>query len=176
MEISPDRQLLAAAGFQHIRMYDIPGASNPNPVSTYEGVARNVTCVGFNESGSWMYSGGEDGSVRIWDLRSRNLQAQKLCPANCPINCVSLHPNQYELISGDQNGNIHVWDVRSEYKQTFPTDPDVSIQHLNIDSDGNYLAAVDNRGYCYMFKLKTDDKTGKNSSLIRRLKVSFVLF
>ena len=125
MEISPDRQLLAAAGFQHIRMYDIPGANNPNPVSTYEGVGKNITCVGFNEAGTWMYSGGEDGSLRIWDLKARNLQSQKLYPANCPITCASLHPNQFEIMSGDQNGFIHVWDLRNDSKQNFQIEQDV---------------------------------------------------
>jgi WD40 repeat protein len=49
-------------------MYDL-SSSNPNPVINYEGVSRNVTGVGFQEEGKWMYTGGEDCSARIWDLR-----------------------------------------------------------------------------------------------------------
>jgi WD40 repeat protein len=61
------------AGFQHIRMYDL-NSNNPNPVVNYEGVSKNVTAVGFQEDGKWMFTGGEDGTAKIWDLRSRNLQ------------------------------------------------------------------------------------------------------
>lgn len=68
MEITPDRQLLAAAGYQHIRMYDI-NSSAPNPVINYEGVSKNVTAVGFQEDGKWMFTGGEDSTAKIWDLR-----------------------------------------------------------------------------------------------------------
>lgn len=55
-------------GHQHIRMYDLSSA-NPNPVINYDGVSKNVTGVGFQEEGKWMYTGGEDCSARIWDLR-----------------------------------------------------------------------------------------------------------
>ena len=68
LDITPDSQLLAAAGYQHIRMYEI-NSSNPNPIVNYEGISRNVTAVGFHEDGHWMYTGGEDCSARVWDLR-----------------------------------------------------------------------------------------------------------
>jgi WD40 repeat protein len=42
---------------------------NPNPVINYDGISKNVTGLGFHEHGKWMYTGGEDNSVRIWDLR-----------------------------------------------------------------------------------------------------------
>ncbi|XP_010226309.1 PREDICTED: target of rapamycin complex subunit LST8, partial [Tinamus guttatus] len=84
---------LPAAGYQHIRMYDL-NSNNPNPVINYDGVSKNITSVGFHEDGRWMYTGGEDCMARIWDLRSRNLQCQRIFQVNAPINCVCLHPNQ----------------------------------------------------------------------------------
>ncbi|KAG8225654.1 hypothetical protein J437_LFUL010339 [Ladona fulva] len=44
LEITPDKQLIAAAGYQHIRLYDVT-SSNPSPVLNYEGLSRNVTAV-----------------------------------------------------------------------------------------------------------------------------------
>ena len=38
-------------------------------VYVFEGMAKNVTCLGFYDSGHYMYSGGEDCMARIWDLR-----------------------------------------------------------------------------------------------------------
>ena len=35
----------------------------------YDGISKNVTAVGFCDNGKWMYTGGEDGTARIWDLR-----------------------------------------------------------------------------------------------------------
>ncbi|GFY52398.1 target of rapamycin complex subunit lst8 [Trichonephila inaurata madagascariensis] len=84
MEIHPNKQLLAAAGFQHIRMYDIY-SSNSNPVVNYEGAPKNFTAVGFQEDGRWMYTGSEDNTTRVWDLRSRTLQCQRLFGAVAPV-------------------------------------------------------------------------------------------
>lgn len=55
-------------GYQHIRMYDL-NSNNPNPIISYDGVSKNIASVGFHEDGRWMYTGGEDCTARIWDLR-----------------------------------------------------------------------------------------------------------
>lgn len=176
LEITPDRQLLAAASYQHIRMYDI-NSNNPNPVVNYEGVSKNVTSVGFQETGRWMYTGGEDCMARVWDLRSRNLQCQKLYNTHQPIGTVCLHPNQIEIYVGDQSGAIHVWDLRMQQNdpQTKPifyksTETDVSIQNIHIDSEGTYVAAVDNKGYCYLFSIAATED-GKTPQPLRQLKL-----
>ncbi|XP_015784147.1 target of rapamycin complex subunit lst8 [Tetranychus urticae] len=151
MEISPDREYLAAAGFQHIRLYDIRDFTNPNPVITCDSVTKSITAIGFQEDSKWMYSGGEDGFCRIWDFRARNLQVQRTHQVGNPINTCKLHPNQTEVCIADQEGKIYVWDLRGPLKQTFTVDDDVSIQHIDIDQEGTCLAAVDNKGNCYMF-------------------------
>ncbi|CAH1273587.1 MLST8 [Branchiostoma lanceolatum] len=152
LEITPDRQMIAAAGYQHIRMYDL-NSNNPNPVVNYDGISKNVTAVGFHEDGKWMYTGGEDSCARIWDLRSRNLQCQRIFQVNAPINCVTLHPNQGELIVGDQTGAIHVWDLKTDHNEQLIPDPDASIQSVSIDADASYMAAVNNKGMCYVWTL-----------------------
>jgi G protein beta subunit-like protein len=68
LEITPDKQYLAAAGNPLIRLFDV-NSSHPHPVITYEAHTNNVTAVGFQCDGKWMYSGSEDGTVKIWDIR-----------------------------------------------------------------------------------------------------------
>ncbi|XP_054270856.1 target of rapamycin complex subunit lst8 [Macrosteles quadrilineatus] len=152
LEITPDKQLLAAAGHQHIRMYDL-SSSNPNPVINYDGVSKNVTGVGFQEEGKWMYTGGEDCSARIWDLRSRNLQCQRIFQVSAPVNCVCLHPNQAELVVGDQSGVIHLWDLKTDHNEQLIPEAEASIQSVAIDPEGSYMAAVNNKGHCYIWSL-----------------------
>lgn len=131
LEISPDRKWLAAASYQHIHMYDIT-CNNPNAVVNYEGTSKNVTSVGFEESGKWMYSGGEDCRARIWDLRSRNNQCPKIFEVKAPINCVCLHPNQVELFVGDQNGVIYRWDLRTDNNEQLVCIPDIKVSQIQV--------------------------------------------
>lgn len=113
LEITPDKKFLAAASYLHIYMYDLQ-SNNPSAIVNYEGTSKNVTSVGFQEDGKWMYSGGEDCRARIWDMRSKNSQCPKIFEVQAPINCVCLHPNQVELFVGDQNGIIYRWDLRTD--------------------------------------------------------------
>lgn len=36
---------------------------------SYDGHTSNVTGLGFQDEGKWMYTGSEDGTIKIWDLR-----------------------------------------------------------------------------------------------------------
>ncbi|OXU25964.1 hypothetical protein TSAR_014683, partial [Trichomalopsis sarcophagae] len=198
LAVTPNKHVIAAAGYQHIRMYDL-NSSNLNPIINYEG-----------EDGKWMFTGGEDCSARIWDLRSNSFQCQRIFQVSAPVNSVFLHPNQAELIVGDQSGVIHLWDLRSDHNEqlnfenkTFSTftkraiairliendeknfhifdeactvnklplaqtvreqyknffvntlipEPETSIQDIAINSDGTHMAAVNNKGHCFIWSL-----------------------
>ncbi|KAH0865867.1 hypothetical protein HID58_083078 [Brassica napus] len=67
LEISPDKRHLAAACNPYIRLFDIN--FHHGHVRTFVAHTSNVTAVGFHADGNSMYSGSEDGTVRIWDLR-----------------------------------------------------------------------------------------------------------
>lgn len=71
LEITPDKRYLAAAGNPHIRLFDV-NSTSPQPVMSYDSHTNNVMAVGFQCDGKWMYSGSEDGTVKIWDLRIIN--------------------------------------------------------------------------------------------------------
>ncbi|CAH2250239.1 jg6916 [Pararge aegeria aegeria] len=90
LEINPNSQMVAACGYQHIRMYDLASA-NPDPVMNFEGVIKNVSRVGFQENGQWMYTGGEDCTARIWDLRSA-VPVPADIPSACACKCCSPPP------------------------------------------------------------------------------------
>ncbi|XP_064406213.1 target of rapamycin complex subunit lst8-like [Halichondria panicea] len=158
IEITPDKRYVATAAFQQIRMYDV-NSSEPTPVYVFEGMSKNVTCLGFYENGHYMYSGGEDCMARIWDLRGRSQQCQRLFQVNAPVTCMCLHPNQATLIVGDQSGTIHVWDLSTDHNEQLIPIPDVAIHSLHIDSDGAYLAAVNSKGICYVWSLSSGTGT-----------------
>ena len=51
--ISPDKRLLAAAGHEDVKLYDVR-STNPAPTLTLRGHHGNVTGVAFQCEGKWM--------------------------------------------------------------------------------------------------------------------------
>jgi target of rapamycin complex subunit LST8 len=76
LQITPDKQFIAAAGNPHIRLYEILNGSSPvdsgsvdpptqQPVLTLEGHTAAVTAIGFQKDGRYLYSGSEDGTIKV---------------------------------------------------------------------------------------------------------------
>ncbi len=83
--------LSTAAGNPAIRLFEV-NTNNPQPITSFDGHTNNVTAVGFERDGRWMYSGSEDGTVKIWDLRASGFQREY--ESRGAVNSVVLHPNQ----------------------------------------------------------------------------------
>eukprot|EP00118_Oscarella_pearsei_P000733 m.5676 g.5676 ORF g.5676 m.5676 type:complete len:316 (+) comp13768_c0_seq1:27-974(+) len=152
LSFTPDLRFVAAAGYQHIRMYDV-NSTDPNPVISYDGLTKNVTCVGFDVAGKWMFTGGEDKTAKIWDMRASNIQCQRIFQMTDPCTCICLHPNQVQMIIGNQSGAIHLWDIRTDDNEQIVPEPDVGIRSISIDPDASYMAAANNDGNCYVWSL-----------------------
>jgi G protein beta subunit-like protein len=125
---------------------------------TYDSHTNNVMAVGFQCDAKWMYSGSEDGTVKIWDLRAPG--CQKEYESVAAVNTVVLHPNQTELISGDQNGNIRVWDLRANSCSCeLVPEVDTAVRSLTVMWDGTMVVAANNRGTCYVWRLLRGKQT-----------------
>ncbi|XP_058127549.1 protein LST8 homolog [Anopheles ziemanni] len=157
IDISPKRNMLAACGYQHIRLYDL---HSNYPIVNFEGVTKNVTSVGFQEDGKWMYTGGEDGKVRIWDMSSPNPSCKRIFDCQSPVNAVCLLPNQVELLMAHQGGGIYLWDVKSDQHDHLLPEVECSIQDVAVSPNGTYMAAVNNKGNCFVWTLSSSSAGG----------------
>ncbi|KAI3644988.1 hypothetical protein MP228_011152 [Amoeboaphelidium protococcarum] len=130
--ISTDKKYVAAAGNPNIRIYE-GLTNNGNPIATFEGHTANVTAVQFQSNAKWIVSGGEDGFVKVFDMRignaGNNSQQQQSGGKSAAqreyshdkvgVADVVIHPNQVELISCDHGGAIRVWDLRAGLNSSF---------------------------------------------------------
>eukprot|EP00457_Paulinella_chromatophora_P009339 gb/GEZN01009402.1/.p1 GENE.gb/GEZN01009402.1/~~gb/GEZN01009402.1/.p1 ORF type:complete len:307 (+),score=33.42 gb/GEZN01009402.1/:198-1118(+) len=149
--VTPDKKFLAVAGNPNVSLYDINSA-NLRPVTSFDGHTGNVTSVGFQKDRKWMFTGSEDGTVKIWDIRAPGYQRNYSSQAS--INTACLHPNQGEIISGDEEGNIRVWDLTKNlcsYKVV--ADGKTPIRSLCVASDASAVVAATNRGTVLAWKL-----------------------
>ena len=123
---------------------------------------RNVTCVHFDPIETEMlYSGGEDGCVRIWDTRSDKQNKQRKKQFETPIQSIFLHPDRKEIYIADQSGSIYIWTIlKDKLKRIFVTN-DGFVNSIAYDHDCRLLAAIDTKGFVYIFR--TMDKVDRPS-------------
>ena len=133
-----------------IRLFEV-NSSNPQPVLSYDGHGGNVTALGFQRDGKWMFSGSEDGTLRLWDLRAPGCQREYASRA--PVNAVALHPNQGELISGDAAGNIRVWDLTAgACSCELVPEVGTAVRSLSVAADGGLVVAANSAGTCSVWR------------------------
>lgn len=150
LEITADKRTMAAAGNPHIRLYDI-ASNNPSPVLTYDTHGSNVTALGFQKEGKWMFTGSEDGLIRLWDMRAQGCQREY--ESRAAVTTVVLHPEQGELISGDAHGNIRVWDLDAgACSCELVPELNVAVRSLTVAVDSSLLVASNNSGTCYIWR------------------------
>ena len=99
-----------------------------------------------------MVTSSEDQTVKVWDTRTGIVQRDY--KHTHPVNDVVIHPNQGELVSADRGGNVRVWDL-GESKCTHQLIPaeDVSVSSVSVASDGCLLAAGNNKGDVYIWRM-----------------------
>ncbi|OEU16380.1 WD repeat-containing protein wat1 [Fragilariopsis cylindrus CCMP1102] len=158
LEITPDKQFLAAGGNPHIRLYEIANSEHQQPVLTLEGHTASVTSLGFQRDGRYLYSSSEDGTIKLWDLR--NPTYSRSFDVKAPVRSVALRSDRDEIISGDAAGNITVWDlgdngfihqIQPGRGSTGGCLIQTSIQAVDISDDCRTFAAVSNHGTVYVW-------------------------
>ena len=77
LEISQDKRWLAAAGNPSVKVYDIQSNTN-SPYFTFTGHSGNVSAIGFNKEGRWLYSGMPQLMSACTALTARPLYAPHL--------------------------------------------------------------------------------------------------
>lgn len=125
-----------------MKLYGCKG-NDPTPIQTFEGHTNNITGLGFQCDTRWMVTSSEDGTVKIWDIKTGTVQRNY--NHGCPVNDVVIHPNQGELISCDRGGDVRIWDLGyNRCSHHLIPEDDVSVASVAVASDGSLLCAGNN--------------------------------
>jgi G protein beta subunit-like protein len=166
LAITPDGHQLAAACYQTLRLFDCDHLGMGNqPLQVFTVHDRNVTAMGFSHDGSWIFTGSEDQTAKVWDLRSNTLVCQRILQLNSTVNSIALHPNHVELIVADSAGGIFVWDIRTNRDDSLQTELSYTefVTCLDVDKFGNKVAAITNKGNCFVYSTQSDSMLGPDS-------------
>lgn len=150
LAISADKGSLVAGGNPLVRLYDV-GAKGGDALVAFKGHAGNVTAVGFDRAGSFIFSGSEDGTVKVWDPRAGG-GAVRDFDARGGVNAAVLHPNQGEIVSGAHTGAIRTWDLgAAKCSHELLPEGDTPIASVAIAADASLLAAANFNGSCFLW-------------------------
>ncbi|MFM7172006.1 MAG: WD40 repeat domain-containing protein, partial [Caldilinea sp.] len=81
----------------------------PSPQRRHQG---GVSSVDFSPNGQTIVSGGEDGTVRIWN--AADLQPQQLFFNHIgAVTALNFSPDGQRIVSGGEDGTLRIWEVAS---------------------------------------------------------------
>jgi WD40 repeat protein len=150
-----------------IRLWDTAGTQVANlGIANMEGVKS----VAFSPDGSLLVSGGRDaflrssprpgldafqagGSVRIWDVASRQPIGGPLQGHTSNVNAVAFRPDGTLIASGSSDKSIRFWDVRSQTqvgKALLATD---GVKAIAFSPDGSLLASGTDDGIVQLWSV-----------------------
>mmetsp|Transcript_34675 Transcript_34675/g.60980 ORF Transcript_34675/g.60980 Transcript_34675/m.60980 type:complete len:306 (+) Transcript_34675:52-969(+) len=171
LAVSPDRRLLAVASYKLIYLFDL-SSQNSLPLVTFEAHASNVLSIGFPRKGNWFFTGGEDGSVKVWSASSTKPQLTYSRPASA--NSAVLYPNQTEVMAGFESGHAVLWDIRANAIRSETQLSEEGIRSVQISGDGSFAVAASSSGMVSLLDSQLEQKGSilAHNTYITRCKLS----
>jgi RNA polymerase sigma factor (sigma-70 family) len=132
VEFSPDGKLLAAAGRDALRIFDV---ATGKLLHTLIGEVEHVA---FSSDSKRLASGDFNGIVKLWDVATEKEQAALQAKPAYDIQCLAFSPDGKMLAVGGQAG-LRLWDVAE--RKVVQQFRDRMVYELAFAPDGKVLAA-----------------------------------
>ena len=112
--------------------------------ATLEGHGDRVNSIAYSRDGSFLTSGSDDKTIKLWLMPEGKPQAT-LEGHNGKVNSVALHPDGKLLASGDDEGCIILWELEGDRRRWVLFDPKNWQEQIKLtayDEKGSGAAAV----------------------------------
>ncbi|MBD3882082.1 WD40 repeat domain-containing protein [Phormidium tenue FACHB-886] len=118
-----------------------PGTVTLDTISDPNGSSSPVRSVVFSPDGRYLFSGGADKAIRVWNLQARSLE-RVLSPSSDQISEIAISPDGRLLASASLDGTVKVWDWRNgRLLNTLAAHSDV-VTSVKFSPDGQVLGSA----------------------------------
>ncbi len=112
----------------------------------------SVISLASSADGHTLFSGGADGTVRIWDLATH--AAPRVLQGSASVNALALSRDGRTLYSGGEDNQLHQWDLASGQGSVIAPLSD-AINALAVSPDGTTIAVATEAKEVLLFELAT---------------------
>merc|ERR1719281_2264250 len=95
---------------------------------------NGVTCTKLPSNVRFVVSGGAEGELRVWELKTRQMVSH-LKEHNARVNDLMLFPNDQYAVSSSRDRCLLTWDLRAERRLTMHRQQHAGINSLGVASD-----------------------------------------
>ncbi|MEW5959713.1 MAG: WD40 repeat domain-containing protein, partial [Chloroflexota bacterium] len=105
---SPDGRFLAGAQGVNINVWDMVANQ---PLASLKGHLDMIRSLAFSPKGQVLASGGDDKTIILWDVATRQPLTQPLLDHTAQVLSLAFSPDGRLLASGSEDGRVMLWDV-----------------------------------------------------------------
>jgi WD40 repeat protein len=110
LALSTDGRRLAVTSDWEVLLFDLAhwGDDRGTALGRHQG---KVSTLAFGPDGRTLYSGGWDGSVRMWDVDRHAERASFTWPVGNRVTALAVSPDGLRAAAGGDIGTVAVWDL-----------------------------------------------------------------
>ncbi|XP_043210226.1 striatin-3-like [Amphibalanus amphitrite] len=139
------------------------------PIYTFRGHVGAVLCVSMNPTGEQCYSGGVDGTVRVWNVPNSNIDpydaydpdvlSLTLSGHTDAVWGLAFHTQKPQLLSCSADGTVKLWSPGSKAPllQSYAAEPAMGVPSSVdfVHEDCSHMVVAYTSGRCAVYDLET---------------------
>lgn len=150
VQFSSNGQYIAIAEeLGHLLVIDM---TIPDTVYNIDTETGGLNSVDFSSDGMYIYTGGDDGSIKVYETVSGMLHHNIPAAHMGSVLSVDVSNNDHYLVSGGKDNMVVVWDLQNNYQQVHSwMDAMMDFKTVKFTPSADRVLAgnEDNNIYCY---------------------------
>ncbi|MBW4427676.1 MAG: caspase family protein, partial [Nostoc desertorum CM1-VF14] len=114
---------------------------------------REVNSVAISSDGQTIVSGGDDGTVRLWNLQGQPL-AEPFRSHECEVNAVAISSDGQTIVSGGDDGTVRLWNLQGQPLAEPFRGHENRVNSVAISSDGQTIVSGGDDGTVRLWNLQ----------------------